>query len=299
LAFSLIEILITVGLLSFIILGLMLMFNQVQRAFRSSMTQTDVLEAGRAVADMMARELEEMTPTQIRANAPGVLNFMAELENKTVDGNFAFDDPLRQFLPGATVPRTNYVQRIFFMSKVNQDYVGTGYVVVPHYTNSVTDVAVGTLYQYAVATNKAWASTLPRDFINASTSLNNLHRVADGVVHLRLRAFDVHGALITPNTQGTHNITAQWENNILASQYVADQTRYYFYSNAVPAHVELEIAFLEPHLLDRYKAIEDSDFAAGLTAVPHARNYLSNQVANVHLFRRRIPIHNVDFAAYQ
>src|SRR5438552_855059 len=60
-AFSLIEILITVGLLSFIILGLLLMFNQVQRAFRSSTTQADILEAGRAVADMLARELEEMT----------------------------------------------------------------------------------------------------------------------------------------------------------------------------------------------------------------------------------------------
>ncbi len=48
-AFSLIELMITLGLISFIILGLMLMFQQVQRSFRGSMTQTDVLEAGRAV----------------------------------------------------------------------------------------------------------------------------------------------------------------------------------------------------------------------------------------------------------
>jgi len=82
--FSLIEILITVGLLSFIILGLLLMFNQVQRAFRSSMTQTDVLESGRAVTDSLARELAEMTPCQIsytNINFP-TLNFMAQLADE-------------------------------------------------------------------------------------------------------------------------------------------------------------------------------------------------------------------------
>src|SRR5262249_48248668 len=158
------------------------------------------------------------------------------------------------------------------------------------------DAAIGTLYSYSVSTNKMWAGTLASDFLNSSLSLSNLHRVADGVVHLRVRAFDTHGALITPNTPGLLNATAEWENR---NPYVADQIRYHFYSNAVPGYVELEIGFLEPHLIDRYKALEESDFFAGQTAVPHARSYLSNQVANVHLFRRRIPIHNVDFAAYQ
>src|SRR5947207_12610645 len=52
--FSLIEIMVTVSLLTFIILGLLLMFNQTQRAFRTGMTQTDVLEAGRATMDMLS-----------------------------------------------------------------------------------------------------------------------------------------------------------------------------------------------------------------------------------------------------
>src|SRR5215831_10646143 len=80
--FSLIELMITMGLLSFIIIGLLIMFQQVQRSFRSSMTQTDVLESGRSVTDMVARELEQMTPTQF---APDPVtgyrstNFAAEL----------------------------------------------------------------------------------------------------------------------------------------------------------------------------------------------------------------------------
>ena len=48
-AFTLIEIMVTVALLSFIILGLMAMFHQTQRAFRNSITQTDVLEGARAL----------------------------------------------------------------------------------------------------------------------------------------------------------------------------------------------------------------------------------------------------------
>ena len=60
-AFTLLEILVSVALLSFIVLGLFAMFNQTQRAFRMSMTQSDILEAGRAVMEMMPRELEQAT----------------------------------------------------------------------------------------------------------------------------------------------------------------------------------------------------------------------------------------------
>ena len=55
---------VTVALLSFIILGLLAMFTQTQRAFRGSMKQVDVMSAGRAVTDMLARELREMAPSE-------------------------------------------------------------------------------------------------------------------------------------------------------------------------------------------------------------------------------------------
>ena len=60
-AFSLIEILVTVAILSVIILGLVAMFNQTRRAFTSSMTQVDVLESGRSAADLLSRELEQVS----------------------------------------------------------------------------------------------------------------------------------------------------------------------------------------------------------------------------------------------
>src|SRR5262249_37093152 len=59
--FSLIEILVVVALMTIIILGLLLMFQQTQRAFTQSMTQSDVLANGRAVMDLIPREVEQMT----------------------------------------------------------------------------------------------------------------------------------------------------------------------------------------------------------------------------------------------
>ncbi len=47
-AFSLIEIMVAVGLMTIIVLGLLAMFDQTTRAFKVGMGQTDVLESGRA-----------------------------------------------------------------------------------------------------------------------------------------------------------------------------------------------------------------------------------------------------------
>jgi type II secretory pathway component PulJ len=44
-------VLVVVSLLSLIVLALMAVFNSTQRAFRASITQTDVLEGGRATMD--------------------------------------------------------------------------------------------------------------------------------------------------------------------------------------------------------------------------------------------------------
>jgi hypothetical protein len=291
-AFSLVELMITLGLVSFIILGLLMMFQQVQRSFRSSMTQTDILESGRAVADQIARELEEMTPTQFPYPAGGypAINFMAELS-----GQFAAD-PQRQFLPGASLERTNFVQQIFFMSRSNQTWIGTGYRVLPDYNGA----GLGTLYRFS--TNSAAVTGrqtpvgyvppiyLSTNFLNAAGNPPaGFTQIADGIVHFRLRAFDTNGAPIMPASPGMPLVLRNYE---LGSQYAADQVRYFFYSNAVPAYLDLELGLLETHMVDRFKALADANPVAG-------RNYLSNHVANVHLFRRRIAIRNVEFSAYR
>ena len=73
---------------------------------------------------------------------------------------------------------------------------------------------------------------------------------------------------------------------------VPDVTDYYFMSNALPAYLELEVGILEPHILERFKAIGNGNPVA-------QQRYLSNHVAQVHIFRQRIPVRTVDFSAYQ
>src|SRR5262245_57194759 len=143
-AFSLIEILVTVGLLSFIILGLLGMFTQTQRAFTSSMTQTDMLETGRGLMSIIAPEFEQMTPATLSTST----NFFVEIPSSTalpfaqvVGPNM---DPLAMEMPGMNVDRTNVIQRCFMLSRLNQDWVGTGYEVLGDYANA----GVGTLYRF-------------------------------------------------------------------------------------------------------------------------------------------------------
>jgi hypothetical protein len=293
-AFSLIEIMVTVGLLTFIILGLLLMFNQTQRAFRAGMTQTDVLEAGRATMDLLARELEQMSPSQF----PDVIlngyrfrttNFFVE---PWPDPKWA--RPLVQELSGNGESRTNLLQRFFFLSKVNQDWISTGYEVWPDDANNY----VGTLYRFNLTnTPRGWSLTNIYDFENSPQT--NLSRIADGIVHLRLRAFAKNGYLITTNrftgTNASYALAANapYTNMLNGIVYNSGndvrQSACYFMSNALPGYLELELGILEPRILQKYRSI-------GVAAA--AQQYLSNHAAQVHIFRQRIPVRNVDLSAY-
>ena len=77
-AFSLVEVLVVMGILSIIVLALMAVFNTTQRAFRAGVTQTDVLEGGRAAADLIAQDLKNLTPSGGSSNLTfGPVNFLA------------------------------------------------------------------------------------------------------------------------------------------------------------------------------------------------------------------------------
>ena len=302
---------VTVGLMTLIVLGLLAMFNQTQRAFRSSMTQVDVLESGRAVTEMLARELEQMVASQGGAVNNGTYlstNFFAEV-------HYAFTEPAVQGLPGATGLRSNIVQRFFFITHQNQDWTGTGFQVAPDYTVAGRGLGtVGTLYRFATNTSKygtvylsgQFEDTMRRAALSGRYTNSTLSRIADGVVHLRLRAFDTYGRLITPAfgnypPQPGTLLSTVWQWDVgdpnYNSFYINDQIDYYFRSNAVPAYLELELGILEPRTLERLRSLVSNP--SDPNQVPNARTYLSNHVAQVHIFRQRIAVRNVDYAAYQ
>lgn len=274
-AFSLIEILVSITLLSVIIIGLVAMFGQTQQAFRAGLTQTDVLESGRSLTDMLGRELQEARPSQV----VGAVNFFADTNSPA--------SPLRQTLPGDTTnpqQRVNVLEDLFFLTLVNRQWQGIGYHV------DSSDGLLGKLYRWT--TNPApydVATALP-NFARSRTSLSNFTRVADGIVHFRVRAYDTNGVWMTTNAPGWIGRSAGAGTNILFGfRPLVSETGYAFYRDAIPAYVDLEIGVLEPRTLARARSIPDSLARS---------NYLALHPGAVHLFRQRIPLPNVDPAAY-
>lgn len=60
-------------------------------------------------------------------------------------------------------------------------------------------------------------------------------------------------------------------------------TKFQFFSNSLPAYIEMEFGMLEPETLAQYYTMLDDEN-------PNAAKFLQRQIAKVHLFRQRIPI---------
>lgn len=284
-AFSLIEVLVAVTLMSVIVLGLLAMFNQTQRAFRTGITQVDVMESGRAACELMARELEQIAPTSL----PDTLNLFVQWNGYA----------LPQTLPGpdlANQPqaRTNILDDLFFFTRENRNWQGVGYLVKS--TN-----LVGTLYRYE--TNVAnldldlvtQADLSPVKFRDRAFSMRP-SRVIDGVVHLRVLAYDNIGELITPFSHTNSFISVT---NLSAFPAISPNPSlqlapdldlaYHFRNQAVPAYLELEIGVLEAKTAARARNLP----------VGSQAEFLKAKAGNVQIFRQRIPVRNVIPSVYQ
>ena len=238
---SLIEIMVSVALLTVIILGLLGMFNQTQKAFRAGVAQVDVLDSARASLEMMTRELEQTT-------ASGT--FAPSLEIRTLTNSVR--------LPTYNI--TTVLQEYFFLTKSNNVLIGTGYLV----TNR-------TLYRFSSQTNLfAPPESLYQVFTTATTN-TGLGRVAEGVVHLRLRAFNKHGEFYRNNPT---NYPSR------PDPFNSLEQNFSFRSNDLPSFVELEFGVVEPQVVGQIKSMPP--FAAA--------QFLEKQAGRIHLFRQRIPI---------
>jgi type II secretory pathway component PulJ len=296
-AFSLIEVMIAVSLLSIIVIGLMAMFGETQRAFRTGITQVDVMEGGRSALELMAREVEQATPTGQR----GAANF-AVAQNGFIGAPMLGYSPaalqpysLNQPLPGGTVQRQNILQDFIFMTREGQEWKAIGYAVV--YTNYI-----GSLYRYETnysAVSDGWPSAVYQaynTFFSANPVASSPSRVMDNVVNLRVHTYDHLGRLISPNynylngypnspTLNLNQVEPAW-----GPRY--DDVLVRFYSNALPAYVEIELGILEGKTADRARAIGEDSLNA-------QQIFLEKQAGKVQIFRQRIPIRNVDPSVYQ
>lgn len=293
--FSLIEIMVAVGLMTVIVLGLLATFDQTTRAFKTGMGQTDVLESGRATMDIITRELEEMAPTRlVRRLSDGNIDY-----ESGVGVNFACQadmgpsmQPPEQQLPGAKYPRENAFQTFFFMSRHNQEWSGTGYFVRNW-------DGVGVLYRFhrtgvpamdprAVASiYDEWqlVRRMNRQRLELSKTVS---RLTEGVIHMSLTAYNPNGFLIEPfYDEGPSIVVAE---DPLLPPEVPHGFRYAFFNKAVPAAVEIELGILESEVVEQARSIPSATVR---------NNFLSEQAGRVHVFRQRVAIPNLDPSVYQ
>lgn len=285
---TLIELMISMTLLTVIILGLYSMFNQTQRAMIRGAEQVDIQETARTAFRVILEELDQATATY----KPGATNFyFGPNTNAPVF--------LKQGLIG-NQERAHFLQDFFFLTRDGNQWNIVGYFVRANATvapslNPNTEpvfpdaararpgdanlwtAGVGSLYRYEQSVNYLladhlhlqtnFANFLVDDLVHSfrrNSSVTNIQKVAEGIVHMRLRGYT------------NHTLVAFGEvTNNVANIFMSEMNR------SIPSHIELEIGVLEPSTLQQARLVP-STFAVS--------NYLYRASPNVLMLRARVPL---------
>jgi prepilin-type N-terminal cleavage/methylation domain-containing protein len=288
--FSLLEVMLAVTITGVLVASLYAVFNQTQRALRSNVDQVDVLEGGRAAMELITRELADAAASGYF----GEINFSAGIPPLWTEANPDSDKLIRRYyhLPraadypadlsgfrpssqglGPAQVRTNILQEAYWLRRMGNVVQAKSLRVI----NARNGIGTLARFEYAVTNPPRHRLDLfPTVAVAAAT---NYSQMLDGVIHLRFLTYDQNGFPIVP-LPGNTNL---YRGVVRTNEVVAPaETRVQFLSNALPAYVEVELGVLEPTALTRFRAFPaDSVFA---------RQFLSNSVGQVHLFRQRVPI---------
>jgi len=276
-AFSLIEIMVSVSLLAFIIVGLLAMLFQVQRAFRAGTAQADIMEGGRATMALLVRDLQEMAPCNYEF-----------VTNCVITASQGAAITVQDIPTGSQ--RTNFFQNIALLSRFNDEWMGTTYRV----SNAVS--GVGVLYRFAVsrfheplpsANFDAISNVSHAVTFDASQVDSRFSRVLDGVVSLTITVLDTNGQVYFDNNPIPASLVPPQATDsrgyINANIHIIQPDFFGFRSNGLPAYVDIELAVLEPSTLVKFRAQED-------IGRQQALDYLQRQVGRTHVFRQRVAI---------
>lgn len=318
-----VELLVAMTLLTLIVFALMAVFSSTQTAFRAGVTQTDVLETSRAAMEMMINDLRSMTPSDGNYITNGTVNNANFYPGTMVSTNsvnfFVLDnsyagcayyngglqyEPLPQSLPGSSMQRTNVLNYFFLIGRQNMKWTAVGYVV-----NATNTAPLYPLYRFYAETNIAIPPvTLYWTFLNMvnQSQWTNMSHVIDGVVGLTARPYDTAGYWMTNTAQVVIRrfpiAITNYHDNVWFVPFppspIAGEVGCMFYSNAVPAAVELQMAVLEDRTLQRAESLGNGQPPSPNNDLAQWK-YLEGQSGHVHLFRQRVTIPNVDTTAYQ
>ena len=316
-AFTLLELMVAVSVMTLVIYTLYALFNQTQMALRKNAAQVDVNEAGRAAMEMIVRELSQMEisgyPAIIDAQTrltysgsksfhsritPGYIPLLLAYQSDalTPEGN---DDDLAQGF------RTNILQDFTFTGRGDSGFFVTSYRVVGA-TNGI-----GTLARYRTNGTLRVASAgqalvnkteiFNRFFFDTMTYADSdwFQPIADGVIHLRISPYDRLGRPLGHGSLYYDPLGLNLERRDAAGQALFPvvtnrpvdgtlmedrdgQSQVQFYG-ALPDYFDVEMAVVEPQVLKQVRALPK---AAQV-------NYLGRQIGRVTLFRQRVPIRDM------
>lgn len=276
--FTLIEVMLAVSITTLIIFGLYAVFDQTQKALRQTVAQVDVLESVRIAHDVLTRELETVAPVE-----PGNVNSNLVIHINPVSASV---EVAGLASTGEPVLRTS-LQDIFFLTRQNDQWTAIGYWVGPVSSNQMGQpIAVGRLYRFEHRVHQAnlGGTNLLARFRNPVHRLADSQMVLDGLVHLRVQAYDSYGQPLLPNwvTNPPAIDRRPWSVDTTRSTETAYGFNWYTLPS-LPKHLELEIGILEPQAVARF---------ASIPVATEARRYLARNAGQIHLFRQRIPLRN-------
>lgn len=259
---TLVEMMVATFLLTVMILGLTAMFNQTQRAFRSGLKQVDVFEGGRAVMDIIVRDIEQIAASRITNNLyAGPLPGTSFIQLSTA---------------GAAGFRTNVLFGVYLLNH-STDWTALAYRVLNSQTTNANNLIVGSLYRVSANFPEFGNENYLTKFLQTDPRVlidnGSMSRVADGVVHFRLQFYDNAGNVVYINQPPAIYVST---NNLIKERITV------FNNDALPAMVEVELGILEPQTLEQARSMP----------VASQKAYLEKQAGKVHIFRQQIPIRN-------
>jgi prepilin-type N-terminal cleavage/methylation domain-containing protein len=295
--FSLLEVLVAVGLMSIVVLALYSMFDQTQKALRQNAGQTDISEAGRAAMELIVRDVEKAWATKIPA-----------VTNNLVIRRVYPANQLREF--GDDYSRDTTFHELFLLSRPDAGVnPGLGLFVAEENDPLLrVEDQVGTLYRYEVPAaspvlgidgtelRETVASVSPQTLQRPGTARwtffsfwnqfdgptaavrTNASRLIDGVVFFRVFAYGPNGQVLDRSTVFTNNVPADVVPYAQTGPGIENLTT--FGNAALPTAVEVELGILPQRLFTQFRSLPDQ----------LKTNFLSRNFANILVFRQRIAL---------
>ena len=319
-AFTLLELLVAVSVMTLVIYVLYALFDQTQMALRKNAAQVDVNEGGRAAMEMIVRELSQMevsgypaiTNLQTKVISPGSTSFFSRVTpgNKALFLAYQSDamPPVEDAWAKEQGFRTNILQDFTFTSRGDSGFFVTSYRVID-VANGIGTLARcrinGTLPVPPPKDQARYNKTERFNFFFFEPIVNATNRVfeavADGVIHLRITPYDQLGRPLGHGSRYYDPLGLNLERRGAAGQalflidtnrpvdgtlmqdrYAQSQAQFY---GALPSYFDVEMAVLEPQIVKQARALPE--------VARVQTNFLGRQIGKVTLFRQWVPIRDM------